>query len=142
LQWVLVGGFAAIFILGFIFLWKRPQFLTGASGGYVRSSPVEGPAGADPRSVTPNGAPKTGLAPGTRDADAIECGQHTPSQAPSAAQSIAVEEAQRHVAGGLDELKDKLFRLELRKQAGTISEDDYGRERQRIEELLRNLVRG
>lgn len=142
LQWVLVAGFAAIFILGFIFLWKRPQFLTGASGVHVQSGAVDGPVGADARSVASNGAPKTGLAPGTRDVDAMGGGQHTPAQTPSAVQSTAVEEAQRHVAGGLDELKDKLFRLELRKQAGTISEDDYGRERQRIEELLRSLVRG
>lgn len=140
LQWVLVAGFAAIFILGFVFLWKRPQFLTGASGGYVQSSPVDGPT--DTRSVASNGAPKTGLAPGTRDVDAMAKGQHAPAQTPSAAQSIAVEEAERHVAGGLDELKDKLFRLELRRQAGTISEEDYNRDRQRMEQLLRDLVRG
>lgn len=134
LQWVLVAGFAAIFVLGFIFLWKRPQFLTGASGGHVQSSPVDAPGGT--------AAPKTGLARGTRGVDAMGRGQHTPAQTPTAAESTAFEEAERHVAGGLDELKDKLFRLELRKQAGTISEEDYNRERQRMEQLLRDLVRG
>lgn len=142
LQWVLVGGFAAIFVLGFLFLWKRPQFLTGASGGYVQSTSGGGSAGGGARSVASNGAPKSGLAPGTADVDAAGKAQHTPAGPPTAAESIAVEEAQRHVNGSLDELKDKLFRLELRKQAGTISEDDYSRERQRIEELLRSLVRG
>ena len=44
--------------------------------------------------------------------------------------------------GSLDELKDSLFRLELRRQAGTISEEDYARERERIDATLRNLVRG
>lgn len=141
LQWVLVAGFAAIFALGFVFLWKRPQFLTGGSSGNVQGVSVDVPAAAA-QGVATNGAAKSGLAPGTRDADAMRSSQHAPAKPPSAAESIAVEEAQRHVSGSLDELKDKLFRLELRKQAGTISEEDYGRERQRIEELLRNLVRG
>ena len=42
----------------------------------------------------------------------------------------------------LDALKDALFRLELRRQAGTISEEEYSRERARAEEVLRNFVRG
>jgi len=54
----------------------------------------------------------------------------------------AVEEVNRQVTGSLDELKDNFFRLELRRQAGTISEEDYARERQRMERVLRDLVRG
>jgi hypothetical protein len=46
------------------------------------------------------------------------------------------------VRGSLDELKDSIFRLELRRQAGTISEEDYVRERERVEQTLRGLVRG
>ena len=42
----------------------------------------------------------------------------------------------------LEELKDTLFRLELRRQAGTITDEDYARERARIEASLRDLVRG
>lgn len=56
--------------------------------------------------------------------------------------AAAVEEANREVRGSLDELKDNLFRLELRRQAGTISDADYSRERQRMEQVLRDLVRG
>ena len=48
----------------------------------------------------------------------------------------------REVEHSLDGLKDKLFRLELRRQAGTISEEEYARERSRTEEILRELVRG
>jgi hypothetical protein len=48
----------------------------------------------------------------------------------------------RQVSHSLDELKDTLFRLELRRQAGTISEEDYARERSRAEKILRDLVRG
>ncbi|PYU16911.1 MAG: hypothetical protein DMG29_03015, partial [Acidobacteria bacterium] len=42
----------------------------------------------------------------------------------------------------LEELKDTLFGLELRRQAGTISEEDYARERGRAEDKLRELVKG
>jgi hypothetical protein len=42
----------------------------------------------------------------------------------------------------LDELKDQMFRLELRRQAGTISESDYTRQRDQFETTLRELVRG
>jgi hypothetical protein len=56
------------------------------------------------------------------------------------APTLAAVDAQ--VATSLDALKDTLFRLELRHQAGTISEDEYARERARAEKLLRDLVRG
>ena len=56
--------------------------------------------------------------------------------------SAAVAQAEQHVKQSLDELKDALFRLELRKQAGTISDEDYARERARTEQILRELVRG
>jgi hypothetical protein len=46
------------------------------------------------------------------------------------------------VGNSLDALKDQMFRLELRRQAGTISEEEYARERARAEKVLRDLVRG
>jgi len=46
------------------------------------------------------------------------------------------------VASSLESLKDSIFRLELRRQAGTISEEDYALEREAMEKLLRGLVRG
>jgi hypothetical protein len=42
----------------------------------------------------------------------------------------------------LDALKDTLFRLELRRQAGTISEEEYSRKRAEAERILRELVKG
>jgi hypothetical protein len=39
-------------------------------------------------------------------------------------------------------LKEQIFKLELRRQAGTISEDDYLSEKARIDQLLRDLVQG
>lgn len=142
LQWVLVAGFAAIFALGFLLLWKRPQFLLGANGSGAVPTGASSDSAPGRHATAKKSALKTGLATGTRNVNEIHNGEHTPAMPPTAAQSIAVEEAQRHVTGSLDELKDKLFRLELRKQAGTISDEDYSRERGRIEQLLRDLVRG
>jgi hypothetical protein len=42
----------------------------------------------------------------------------------------------------LDALKETIFRLELRRQAGTITEEEYAQERARTEKMLRDLVRG
>ena len=64
------------------------------------------------------------------------------SSTATASAATAAAEVDREVRGSLDELKDSLFRLELRRQAGTISEEDYARERERIDATLRNLVRG
>ena len=58
-----------------------------------------------------------------------------------AAAPVALE-IDREVEQSLDGLKDKLFRLELRRQAGTISEEAYAEERNRTEQILRELVRG
>jgi len=111
LKWILVGGFGAIFALGFAYLLRRPQMATAsAPGGVVAAR--EAPASTK-----------------------------LPKPASRTAATVA-EEVDREVRGSLDELKDSLFRLELRRQAATISEEDYARERERIDATLRNLVRG
>jgi len=68
-----------------------------------------------------------------------------PAQGPShAAAGVSANLAQVEAAvnSSLDALKDTLFRLELRRQAGTISEEEYAKERSRAEKILRDLVRG
>jgi len=62
--------------------------------------------------------------------------------AKAAKQQAGVEAVKESVNANLDSLKEDVFRLELRKQAGTISEEDYAREKSRVEKLLRDLVRG
>jgi hypothetical protein len=91
-KWILVGGFAALFMLGFVFLMRRPQ----------------------------------------------------PAPVPVAAskENPLVAEVDREVKGSLDEIKENLFRLELRRQAGTITEEEYTRQRARAEKVLRDLVKG
>ncbi len=60
----------------------------------------------------------------------------------SAPASAAMGQVDAAVGTSLDGLKDQLFRLELRHQAGTISEQEYAQERARAEKVLRDLVRG
>ena len=62
--------------------------------------------------------------------------------AKAAKQQAGVEAVKESVNANLDSLKEEVFRLELRKQAGTISEEEYAREKSRVEKLLRDLVRG
>jgi hypothetical protein len=60
----------------------------------------------------------------------------------AAKEQPVVEAVKESVNANLESLKEEVFRLELRKQAGTISEEDYAREKSRVEKLLRDLVRG
>jgi hypothetical protein len=60
----------------------------------------------------------------------------------AAPRSAKLDEVDAAVGTSLDALKDTLFRLELRRQAGTISEAEYNQERARAEKVLRDLVRG
>ncbi len=62
--------------------------------------------------------------------------------APPAAAHAAVERVKQEVNSNLDSLKDTLLRLELRRQAGTITDEEYALERGRAEQLLRDLVQG
>jgi hypothetical protein len=110
LKWILVGGFAAIFALGVVFLWKRPQMAMAGGGSAAIAVPA-----ASSRSSRETDAPKI---------------------SPQASQMDS------QVRGSLDELKEKLFRLELRHQAGTISDEDYSTQRAHFEQTLRDLVRG
>ena len=111
IKWFLVAGFGAMFLLGSLYLWRRPQFAPAASGGSAAPSAA--------------GAQAAGRrASAAQSAEAIIGAQPVPPP------------------GGMDEIKDSLFRIELRHQAGTISDDEYARERQRIEQVLRALVRG
>ncbi len=54
----------------------------------------------------------------------------------------SMENVNAAVATSLEYLKDQLFRLELRHQAGTIPDEEYASERARAEKVLRDLVRG
>jgi hypothetical protein len=63
-------------------------------------------------------------------------------KAKSASKSKTLSQVDAAVDTNLEVLKDQMFRLELRRQAGTISEEEYAQERARAEKTLRELVRG
>jgi len=64
------------------------------------------------------------------------------AQAQPQGAATPLESVNAAVATSLDYLKEQLFRLELRHQAGTISDEEYASERARAEKVLRDLVRG
>ncbi len=160
LRWIIIGGFAALFALGLLILWRKPDFVPGVAAGVgdmpVPSSPA-GPRGKR-KSMASQGASHAAAPPSapsrTASYSPVASSGATPAPSthavPSASAATAsatsgvvdVPAVEREVQNGLDGLKDKLFRLELRRQAGTISEEDYARERARTEQILRELVRG
>jgi hypothetical protein len=117
LKWPLIVGFVCVFALGAILLARKPVV---AVAGPV---PVEEDApGAMPRKAKSPTSPAHVAAPS------------------NGASSLA--EVDAAIGTSLDALKERLFRLELRHQAGTISEAEYVQERARAEKVLRDLVRG
>ena len=116
-KWWLVGGFCVLFLFAAVLLWKKPISVT-----------VAGPDLLVPHSAE---KPRAARASVAKSADA------SPS---TNGNSLAALD--RDTTSSLDALKDQLFRLELRRQAGTISDDEYSRERAKAEQVLRDLVRG
>lgn len=112
LKWPLIAGFAGVFALGAILLARKPVAV------------VAGGTSAEAQQFT---KAEAASAPTPR------------AKLPSSASLPQVDAA---VNVSLDSLKDTLFRLELRRQAGTISEEEYSRERAQAEKVLRDLLRG
>ena len=123
-QWIVLGGMGLFFLAGFFFLMRQPA----AAGPHPPLPSAAGTASLHAPVATPE-----------RTARPRDIGT-APAATPSA--SAVLAEADRGARMNLEELKDTLFRLELRRQAGTISEADYARERARIEIVIRDLVRG
>jgi len=112
-KWILLGGLAAIFAVGVGLLLRKPV-------PEAETAPAPPPA------------PKGRKAKRAAQAKAE---QAAPAPPP-------VEKVKQEVNTNLDSLKDTLLRLELRRQAGTITDAEYALERGRAEQLLRDLVQG
>ena len=113
-----LGGLGAIFAVGVALLWRKQP-------------PIEAPVPA------PNAAPKGRKA--QRAAQQAQAKQAAPAPPPP---PPPVEQVKQEVNANLDSLKDTLLRIELRRQAGTITDAEYAIERGRAEQLLRDLVQG
>jgi hypothetical protein len=112
-KWILLGGLAAIFAVGVGLLLRKPV-------------PEVETAPAPP--LTPKGRK-------AKRAEQVKAAQAVSAPPP-------VERVKQEVNSNLDSLKDTLLRLELRRQAGTITDAEYALERGRAEQLLRDLVQG
>jgi hypothetical protein len=119
LKWPLIGGFIGLFALGAILLARRPVVAVAAVGASPETA-TQMAQGIAPQRSSPKTAGVTLAGNGTTNLAALDAA----------------------VGLSLDSLKDQMFRLELRRQAGTISEEEYARERARAEKVLRDLVRG
>jgi hypothetical protein len=115
-KWWLVGGFCVLFIFAAVLLWKKPISVTVAPDLLSQQSAEK------PQAARANVAKSTEASPSSNGNSLASLDHAT--------------------ASSLDALKDQLFRLELRRQAGTISDDEYSRERAKAEQVLRDLVRG
>jgi hypothetical protein len=144
LKWILTGGFVSIFILGFAYLWLRPQPTATANVAWITEADVPAPRPTKKSAVRPAQQRATyAAAPSSAAAPAPSAARATSSTAePSRGAVETIADVDQQVQGSLDDLKNNIFRLELRRQAGTISEGDYARERTRVEKALRDLVQG
>jgi hypothetical protein len=119
LKWPLIGGFVMLFALGAVLLARRPVVAVAGVG-----------AAADDAIPIPKAKIPKAKHPAPADA------------AKEQVKSSTLSDVDAAVNTSLDSLKDQIFRLELRRQAGTISEEEYAQERARAEKVLRDLVRG
>jgi hypothetical protein len=115
LKWPLVGGFCVLFILAAILLARKPVAIAVPA----------------PNTPSPDISANPQVTSSAR-------GKITAS----AANGDSLATLDRATTTSLDALKDQLFRLELRRQAGTIGDEEYARERAKAEQILRDLVRG
>jgi hypothetical protein len=122
LKWPLIIGFVCLFGLLATLLWRKPVVAYAGPVEAQENEPVRKPA---PKA-------KSVMSPASQAAAAA-----VPT---NGASSLADVDAA--IGTSLDALKERLFRLELRHQAGTISEQEYAQERARAEKVLRDLVRG
>jgi hypothetical protein len=117
LKWPVIIGFVCVFALGAILLVRKP--VVAVAGGV----PLE---------------------------ESVVAAKHERAKSPAAfsarsspaSGTTSLAEVDAVIGTSLDALKERLFRLELRHQAGTISEEEYAQERARAEKVLRDLVRG
>jgi hypothetical protein len=112
LKWPLVAGFIGVFALGALLLARKPVAVVAS------------------------------VASGAMETTSVPKPAKTQNSPASQQPQVDLSQVDAAVNTSLDSLKDTLFKLELRRQAGTISEEEYARERARAEKILRDLVRG
>ena len=134
-KWILLGGLAAIFAVGVGLLFRKP--VLRAEGETESAAPVV--SAAKKRKEERERERERQRELERERAAAAQAKAKTPPPPPPVP---PVDVITREVHSNLDSLKDTLLRLELRRQAGTITDAEYALERGRAEQLLRDLVQG
>jgi hypothetical protein len=135
-QYIVLGGMGLFFLAGFFFLMRQQRAVTATPNDAFAASVASASAGKKSRA---------------RDNSAERPAYATPSAAAPApgaahAPSAPHAEASAHPAPSgpmnLEDMKETLFRLEFRRQAGTIAEQEYAQARSQVEAAIRAFVRG
>jgi hypothetical protein len=128
LKWPIVGVLIVFFAFG-AYLLSRKSVVPVQVGAVDEDDPA--PAPVTQKKIAQAAAPTAPAPPAARLA-----------QPKAESQPTSLADVDAAVGSSLDSLKERIFRLELRHQAGTISEEEYAQERARTEKVLRDLVRG
>jgi hypothetical protein len=122
-KWYLFAGLAALFVMGALMLSRKQVIVAGGPEDESVAPPI-----AKPGKTPPQKKKSSQIAAST--------------PASSANSGNAAQQVANHVAVTMESLKEQIFRLELRRQAGSISEDEYAREKAKFDQLLRDMVQG
>lgn len=122
-KWYLFAGLIALFAMGAIMLSRKQVVVAASDHDTILVSDPAKPPKSGSASKSKKSPPTSASAP------PVPASNHNASA-----------QVDQHVANSLDSLKEQIFRLELRRQAGTISEDDYAREKAQFDKLLRDMV--
>lgn len=128
MKWPLLGGFVLVFA-ALAYLLSRKTVVAVGGGEAAREAGLTAKPAKKPK-TQPAAVPPAPAVPAATAAKPSSNGPSNLSQVDAA------------IGTSLDALKESLFRLELRHQAGTITEEEYARERAKAEKILRDLVRG
>jgi len=143
-KWYLFAGLAALFAMGALMLSRKQVVVSDVPGAQAEFALSKSEGSSSSAKVSPKpkkSSPASAGAPATQAPVAARHVVPQSEKSQSSAASISAD-VDKHVAISMDQLKEQIFRLELRRQAGTISEEDYAREKARFDQLLRDLVQG
>jgi hypothetical protein len=132
LKWPLIIAFVCLFVLGAVLLKRKHVAVLAVPVSADEEAPAPNPKSVKPAPPAPSPVVSAPVAPPPAPPAAQEPSNETASLA----------EVDAAVGTSLDALREQLFRLEVRHQAGTITETEYAQERARAEKVLRDLVGG
>jgi len=134
-QYIVLGGMGLFFLAGFFFLMRQQRAVPATpNGAFAAAVPVV--SAAKKSRARENSAERSAYVPPAAG---------LPAAAVPPPAGVRAEASGHPAPSGpmnLEDMKETLFRLEFRRQAGTISEQDYAQARSQVEAAIRDFVRG